>query len=131
MPIACVHCAKAKAKCDKKVSKGSQTTYHRKRQMWRSMARLWSRWLHTFGKAVGFSNLLLHASAGNKQLIDSAGAVLAMYEQADSLPIESDSAIISGTLTSREHSSAAAFGACFACLGRLPYLAIIIPTATA
>jgi hypothetical protein len=37
MPIACVHCAKAKAKCDKKVSRALKTNIPQKRQTWRSI----------------------------------------------------------------------------------------------
>jgi hypothetical protein len=67
------------------------------------------------------------ASVWTQRLIDSAGTMLAVRKQADRLPVTSDSTIISGTLTSREQSSAAAFRACFACLGRFPYLTTIVP----
>ena len=66
MPIACVHCAKAKAKCDKKVSRAPKTTYHRKRAdvevngttVEPAVAYLWQ------GSSV--FDLLLQASVGNK-----------------------------------------------------------------
>jgi len=131
MPIACVHCAKAKAKCDKKVSRGSQTTIPQKKGrcggQWHDCGAGGVTYLWQGSRFFGLPDA--SPSVGNKKLIDSTGAVLAMCKQADSLPIKSDSAIISGALTSRDQSSAAASGACFACLGRLPYLAIIIPAA--
>jgi hypothetical protein len=86
------------------------------------MTRLW---LHTFGEAVGLRSSVA-SLCWEQGSLTSAGTVFAVCKQADSLPNKSDSAIISGTLTSREQSSAAAFRACFACIGRLPYLTIII-----
>ena len=81
MPIACVHCAKAKAKCDKKVSTSDVEMF-----WWRQVVEC----------------ACCHAACPRDQGDDSldfdltlllAGPLLEMREQADCLPVEGDTSL--------------------------------------
>lgn len=93
MPIACVHCAKAKAKCDKKVS-------HLKRNRARETGRLGFLLGQTTCPVVGlccleFLNCIRSLDTFGKPTLMPGflGAMLQVCEQTDSLSVEGHTAI--------------------------------------
>ena len=109
MPIACVHCAKAKAKCDKKVSTPVVEVF----------------WING---QLTYCLYLVHECIDTTPRIrfDSSctGSLLEMREQAAGLPVEGDTSFFpqskpSNKSTSPTVGTQSAYGCCFSCITTL------------
>ncbi len=123
MPIACVHCAKAKAKCDKKVgssqSREAPRPIHCPTGKWSSENRGW-----TAGYALPLpssvddpSNLIFLRLTSSR-----LGPLLKMCEQTDCVPVSGYSKVITYPSPDQPPSTSheTSFRACFTQLGLIP-----------
>jgi hypothetical protein len=86
MPIACVHCAKAKAKCDKKVCR-----YFTSSPSFPSSWQIWH-FEHCIVEAVLMSLLIL--------MVAFEGSLLSVRHEAGVMPVEANKKVIEYGLTS-------------------------------